>query len=40
MVRTRRFALPARQMMIEGLGMYWGLVDLIWVFLYASLYLL
>jgi cytochrome c oxidase subunit III len=40
LVRTRRFALPARQMMIEGLGMYWGLVDLIWVFLFSSLYLI
>jgi cytochrome c oxidase subunit 3 len=39
-VRTRRLGLPARQMMIEGLGMYWGLVDLIWVFLFSSLYLL
>jgi cytochrome c oxidase subunit 3 len=39
-VRSRRLGLPARQMMIEGLGMYWGLVDLIWVFLFSSLYLL
>lgn len=38
-VRTGRLALPARQMMIEGLGMYWGLVDLVWVFLFSSLYL-
>jgi heme/copper-type cytochrome/quinol oxidase subunit 1 len=40
LVRRRRFALPARQMMIEGLGMYWGLVDLVWVFLFSSLYLI
>jgi cytochrome c oxidase subunit III len=38
-VRTRRLVLPAREMMIEGLGMYWGLVDMIWVFLFAALYL-
>jgi cytochrome c oxidase subunit 3 len=38
-VRTRRLVLPAREMMIEGLGMYWGLVDLIWVFLFSALYL-
>jgi cytochrome c oxidase subunit III len=38
-VRTRRLVLPAREMMIEGLGMYWGLVDLIWVFLFPALYL-
>lgn len=40
LTRTGRFVLPARQMMIEGLGMYWGLVDLVWVLLYSSLYLL
>jgi len=38
-VRTGSLVLPAREMMIEGLGMYWGLVDMIWVLLYSSLYL-
>jgi cytochrome c oxidase subunit 3 len=39
-VRSRRLVLPARQMMIEGLGMYWGLVDMIWVLLFPALYLI
>jgi cytochrome c oxidase subunit III len=40
LVATRRLALPVRGMPVEGLGMYWGLVDIIWIFLYAALYLL
>lgn len=35
----RRFPVPARQMTVELTGLYWHLVDVIWVFLYPVLYL-
>jgi cytochrome c oxidase subunit III len=38
-IKSGRLVLPTRQMMIEGVGMYWGLVDMIWVFLFSALYL-
>jgi len=35
-----RMDLPHRSTMIEGLGMYWHFVDVVWVFLYPVLYLI
>jgi cytochrome c oxidase subunit 3 len=32
--------LPCKQSYVEGLGLYWHLVDVIWVFLYPVLYLI
>jgi cytochrome c oxidase subunit III len=37
---TRRLALPAHATRIEGLGLYWHFVDVVWVFLYPVLYLI
>ncbi len=37
---VRRLALPAHAIQIEGLGMYWHFVDIVWVFLYPVLYLI
>lgn len=39
LVGRRRLRLPARESYVEGLGLYWHLVDVIWVFLYPVLYL-
>jgi cytochrome c oxidase subunit 3 len=39
-VGSRRLPLPDRAMRIEGLGMYWHFVDIVWVFLYPVLYLI
>lgn len=40
LVRIRRgLALPGRGVIVETCGLYWHLVDLIWVFLYPVLYL-
>jgi cytochrome c oxidase subunit I len=36
---TGRLPVPARRTPVEGLGMYWHLVDIVWVFLYPVLYL-
>jgi cytochrome c oxidase subunit 3 len=38
-VGMRRLHLPARSTPVEGLGIYWHLVDIVWVFLYPVLYL-
>jgi cytochrome c oxidase subunit 3 len=38
-VGRRRLALPRRAIVVETTGLYWHLVDAIWVFLYAVLYL-
>jgi cytochrome c oxidase subunit III len=38
-VGLRSLRLPARSTPVEGLGMYWHLVDIVWVFLYPVLYL-
>jgi cytochrome c oxidase subunit 3 len=38
-VASRRLALPARATTIELAGLYWHLVDVIWVFLFPILYL-
>ena len=37
--RSRRLPLPERAIEIEGLGIYWHFVDVVWVFLYPVLYL-
>jgi cytochrome c oxidase subunit III len=37
---SRRLPVPARATRIEGLGMYWHFVDVVWVFLYPVLYLI
>ena len=37
---SRRLAVPARATRVEGLGMYWHFVDIVWVFLYPLLYLI
>lgn len=39
LVGRRALLLPGKQMYVEGLGLYWHLVDVIWVFLYPVLYL-
>lgn len=39
MVRAGRWPLPARAIRIEGGGIYWHFVDIVWVFLYPVLYL-
>ena len=36
----RRLPVPAHATQIEGLGMYWLFVDMVWVFLYPVLYLI
>jgi cytochrome c oxidase subunit III len=38
-VAKGRLPVPARAIQIEGLGMYWHFVDVVWVFLYPVLYL-
>lgn len=38
-VGSGRLRLPVRSTPVEGLGMYWHLVDVIWVFFYPALYL-
>ena len=38
-VGRRRLALPARAATVELVGLYWHLVDVIWVFLFPLLYL-
>jgi cytochrome c oxidase subunit 3 len=35
----RRLVLPRRAIVVENIGLYWHLVDAIWVFLYPVLYL-
>lgn len=35
----RRLRLPERAVVVETCGLYWHLVDVIWVFLYPALYL-
>lgn len=35
-----RLRLPAQETRVENLGLYWHLVDIIWVFLYPVLYLI
>jgi cytochrome c oxidase subunit III len=37
---SRRLPVPAGATWIEGLGMYWHFVDIVWVFLYPVLYLI
>lgn len=39
-IARRLLHLPGRQNYVEGLGLYWHLVDVIWVFLYPVLYLI
>jgi cytochrome c oxidase subunit 3 len=39
LVGTRRLVLPRRSIVVENAGLYWHLVDAIWVFLYPVLYL-
>lgn len=34
-----RIRLPERQIVVENLGLYWHLVDVVWIFLYPGLYL-
>jgi len=36
---SRRLALPRRAMTVEIVGLYWHLVDVIWIFLFPLLYL-
>lgn len=38
-IARRHLALPAGMMQVEVSGAYWHLVDVIWIFLYPSLYL-
>ena len=38
--RQRSLRLPERAIRVELLGMYWHLVDMVWVFLFTALYLL
>jgi cytochrome c oxidase subunit 3 len=38
--RSRRLPLPEHATQIEGLGIYWHFVDVVWVFLYPVLYLI
>lgn len=38
-VRRARVPLPAYAVRVEGVGLYWHLVDLVWVFLYPTMYL-
>ena len=40
LVAARDVRLPARATRIETLGMYWHLVNVVWVFLYPVLYLI
>jgi cytochrome c oxidase subunit 3 len=39
-IRSRRLALPEHATQLEGLGIYWHFVDIVWVFLYPVLYLI
>jgi cytochrome c oxidase subunit 3 len=39
-VVSGRLPVPGRAIQIEGLGMYWHFVDVVWVFLYPVLYLI
>lgn len=39
LISSKRLHLPAQGTRIENLGMYWHLVDIVWVFLYPVLYL-
>lgn len=36
---TRRIRLPQRKVIIEAVGMYWHMVDIVWIFLFPTLYL-
>jgi len=38
-IERRRLALPRRAIVIEAAGLFWHLVDAIWVFLYPVLYI-
>ena len=40
LVAGRHLRLPEKQTYVEGVGLYWHLVDVIWVFLYPVLYLI
>src|SRR3546814_10105116 len=35
---TQRLPLPQRRMAVEMTGLYWHLVDVVWIFLYPALY--
>ena len=37
---SQRLPVPQRATRIEGMGMYWHFVDIVWVFLYPVLYLI
>ena len=37
---SQRLRVPQRATRIEGLGMYWHFVDVVWMFLYPVLYLI
>lgn len=39
-VLAHRLPLPQRRMTVEVAGLYWHLVDVIWIFLYPALYLI
>jgi cytochrome c oxidase subunit 3 len=38
-VRSRRLTLPRHAVSVEVAGVYWHLVDIVWVLLYPALYL-
>lgn len=40
MVGRGKLALPKQAMTLESAGLYWHLVDIIWIFLYPALYLI
>lgn len=40
LIAWRHLPLPGKQTYVEGLGLYWHLVDVIWVLLYPVLYLI
>lgn len=40
LIGSNRILLPAQDARIENLGLYWHLVDIVWVFLYPVLYLI
>lgn len=37
--RLKRLEVPRRSILVQNIALYWHLVDLIWVFLYPTLYL-
>jgi cytochrome c oxidase subunit 3 len=40
LIGRRRLPLPKRSTRVEVLGLYWHLVDIVWLFLYPALYLI